>query len=75
MLSFLFGHLVVSIILGMQHIQAIKVTTLVEDLLFALELWLESIPLDAIDRLPEKVGKLLELKDAKKISNKIFTVR
>ena len=72
---FLFGHLVVSIILGMQHIQAIKVTTLVEDLLFALELWLESIPLDAIDRLPENVGKLLELKDAKKISNKIFTVR
>lgn len=74
MLSFLFGHLVVSIILRMQHIQAIKAATLVEDLLFVLGLRLESIPLDAVDDLPEKVGQVLELKDAEEIPNKILAV-
>lgn len=73
-LAFLLGHLVVSIVLRVQHIQTIKAATLVKDLLLALLLRLEPVPLDAVDRLPEKGGQVLELKDAEEIPDQIFAV-
>lgn len=67
MLSFLFTHLVVGIILKMQHIQPIEAATLAEDLLFVLLLRLESVLLDAVDGLAEEGRQMLELKDAEEI--------
>lgn len=67
MLSLLFAHLVVGVVLRMQHIQPIEAAALAEDLLFVLLLRLESVPLDAVDGLAEEGRQVLELKDAEEI--------
>ncbi len=68
MLSFLFGHLVVYVIVRIDSVNSLKARVFTNDLLFAFRHRLNSLQLNSIDNLAKCTRQDLKLKNAEEIS-------
>jgi hypothetical protein len=73
-LSFLFGHLVVKVVVRINSINPLKARALTDNLLLALALRSNSLHLNSVDRLVECTRQYLKLKNAEEISDQVLAV-
>jgi hypothetical protein len=74
MLSFLFGHLVVYVIVRIDSVNSLKARVFTYDLLFAFRQRLNSLRLNSIDDLAKCTRQDLKLKNAEQISDQSLAI-
>ena len=74
MLSFLFGHLVVYVIVRIDSVNSLKARVFTDDLLFAFRLRLNSLQLNSINDLAKCTRQDLKLKNAEEISDQSLAI-